>query len=157
MTDIRNVALSLPVAFALHVAEEAPFFVTWINGRVTPQISQRSLLTVNAIAFGVTVALALSLVVSRERVAGLVGVAWIGFLMLANGLFHLVATIADGRYCPGVITGVLLYLPLSLLFFRSVARDAHVPATAVAIAALAGAVPMALHGFLIVFRGSRLF
>jgi hypothetical protein len=38
---------------------------------------------------------------------GLVG--WLGFLMLANGVLHLVATVIDGAYCPGAITsGVLV-------------------------------------------------
>ena len=157
MTDIRTLAFTLPVVFILHVVEEAPLFVRWFNSRVTPQISQRSFLTVNAIAFVITLTLALCLVASRARLLSLLGVAWVGFLMLANGLFHLVATIAHGSYCPGVITSVLLYLPLSLLFMRSVARESQVPPIIVAVVALAGAVPMALHGYLIVFRGSRLF
>jgi hypothetical protein len=40
---------------------------------------------------------------------------------------------------------------------RTLAREAHLPALGVAVAALAGAIPMVLHGYLIVFRGSRLF
>lgn len=97
------------------------------------------------------------LVASRGPLQGLVGVAWVSFLMLANGLFHVVATVAHGRYCPGVVTGLFLYLPLSLLFLRGVVREIHVPALVVAVVALAGALPMVLHGYLIVFRGSRLF
>jgi hypothetical protein len=156
MPDTRTLSLALPVAFLLHVAEEAPSFVAWFNRRVTPQISQESFLTVNFTAFVVTVAVALSLLASRARPTALVAVAWVGFLMLANGLFHLVATIADGAYCPGVVTSVLIYLPLSLLFIARVAGEARIPPAAVAAAALGGAVPMAVHGYLIVFRGSRL-
>lgn len=131
--------------------------MTWFNARVTPPISQGSFLTVNAIAFVVTLGLAVSLLTSRAPLQGLLGVAWVSFLMLANGLFHLVATVAQADYCPGVITGVFLYLPLSFLFLTSLTRETHVPATGVAVAVLAGAVPMAVHGYLIVFRGSRLF
>jgi hypothetical protein len=131
--------------------------VTWFNARVTPPISQGSFLTVNAIAFVVTLGLAVSLLTSRAPLQGLLGVAWVSFLMLANGLFHLVATVAQADYCPGVITGVFLYLPLSFLFLTSLTRETHVPATGVAVAVLAGAIPMAVHGYLIVFRGSRLF
>jgi len=157
MTDVRTLALAMPVVFVLHVVEEAPLFVTWFNSRVTPQISQGSFLTVNAIAFVITLGIAISISASRTPLQGLVGVAWVSFLMLANGLFHLVATVAHGRYCPGVITGLFLYLPLSLLFLRGVARETHVPALVVAVVSLAGAMPMAVHGYLIVFRGSRLF
>jgi hypothetical protein len=147
----------MPVVFVLHVLEEAPFFVAWINDRVTPPISERTFLTVNAVGLVITLGVALSLLASRERMTGLVAAAWVGFLMLANGLFHLVATVATRGYCPGVVTGVLLYLPLSLLFIRGVARETQVPAIVAVAAALVGAVPMALHGYLIVFRGSRLF
>jgi hypothetical protein len=77
--------------------------------------------------------------------------------MLANGLFHFVATVAHRSYCPRVITGVFLYVPLSLLFMRAVAREAKVPVLAVALVALTGALPMVFHGYLVVFRGSRLF
>lgn len=157
MTQVRTLAFSLPVVFVLHVVEEAPLFVAWFNGRVTPPISQSSFLTVNAIAFVITLGIAVAISASLAPLQGLVGVAWISFLMLANGLFHLVATVAHGSYCPGVVTGVFLYLPLSLLFMRRVAREAHVPALVVAVVALAGAMPMALHGYFIVFRGSRLF
>ena len=62
-----------------------------------------------------------------------------------------------GRYCPGVVTGVLLYLPLSVLLLRAVTRESGLPRGAVAAATLAGAIPMLVHGYLIVFRGSRLF
>jgi hypothetical protein len=77
--------------------------------------------------------------------------------MLANGAFHLAATAAHERYAPGVVTGTLLYVPYGVLVLRRVVRDLKVPAAAVVGSALAGAAPMLAHGFLIVFRGSRLF
>ena len=79
------------------------------------------------------------------------------FLFLANGLFHLVATLALGRYCPGVVTGTLVYLPYGVLLLRAIARDLRVRPAAVVGAAVIGALPMLAHGYLIVFRGSRLF
>ncbi len=157
MDSLRTMSLFLPVAFALHVAEEAPLFVGWFNARVTPQITLGSFVAVNAVAFLITVCVAAVPSVARGALEGLFAAAWVGFLMLANGLFHLVATIADGSYCPGVFTGTSIYLPLSILFIRAVAREAHVPLFMVAAAALAGGVPMGLHGYLIVFRGSRFF
>jgi Protein of unknown function with HXXEE motif len=157
MTDVRTLALAMPLVFVLHVVEEAPLFVSWFNSRVMPPISEGSFLAVNAIAFAITLGMALALSASRAPGPALAGAAWVSFLMLANGLFHFVATVAHGSYCPGVITGLFLYLPLSLLFLRAVARETHVPALVVALVALAGALPMALHGYLIVFRGSRLF
>jgi len=157
MTTTRALALALPVVFILHVVEEAPYFVTWFNSLVTPQISQRLFLEVNAAGFVITLAVALCVSLSREPLIALVGVAWVSFLMLANGLLHVVATVVHARYCPGVITGMFLYLPLSFLFIRAAARETRLPAIVIAAVAFAGATPMIIHGYLIVFRGSRLF
>jgi hypothetical protein len=154
---LRRLSIALPVVFAFHVFEEAPGFVSWFNSLVTPNISQRLFLLVNAAAFAITLLVALTVVVSPHPASGLLGVAWVGFLMLANGLFHIVATVVHGRYCPGAVTGALLYLPVSALFIGAVVRDLGVPPLAAAAVALLGGVPMYVHGYLIVFRGSRLF
>jgi hypothetical protein len=143
--------------FVLHVLEEAPWFVEWFNSLVAPPISQSSFLSVNAVALVVTLAAAALVYDAREPVSGLIGAAWVGFVMLANGLFHIVATVALGRYCPGVVTGVLLYLPLSFSYLRAVVRELGVSPPAAVAAALIGGAPMYIHGYLIVFRGSRLF
>lgn len=147
----------MPLVFLVHVFEEAPGFVTWFNRLVSPRISQNLFLTVNASGLVITLFVALLVCVAHEPVAGLIGVVWVGFLMLANGLFHLVATLALARYCPGVVTGTLLYLPLSVLFLRAVVRELGVSRFTVAVTAVLGGLPMYAHGYLIVFRGSRLF
>jgi hypothetical protein len=82
------------VIFIAHVFEEAPRFVAWFNSLVTPTISQALFLSVNAIALVITVVVAAVVAGSHETAAGLIGVAWVGFLMLANGLFHIVGTLA---------------------------------------------------------------
>lgn len=154
---LRILAFALPLVFAVHVAEEAPGFVAWFNSLVTPPITQRLFLSVNATAFVITLAVASLVATSRDTGSCIVGVAWVGFLMLANGMLHLVGTLVHLRYSPGVITGTLLYLPLSVLFMRAVVRECAISWRAVLLAALAGGVPMYIHGYLIIFRGSRLF
>jgi hypothetical protein len=147
----------MPVIFIAHVFEEAPRFVAWFNSLVTPTISQALFLSVNAIALVITVVVAAVVAGSHETASGLIGVAWVGFLMLANGLFHIVGTVALGRYCPGAATATLLYLPFSIFFFRAVVRELRLGWLAVGSVALLGGAPMYVHGYLIVFRGSRLF
>lgn len=150
-------ALALPVVFILHVIEEAPQFVSWFNSLVTPTITQSTFLSVNAVGLVITLIVAAVVSIAHGPVSGLIGAAWVGFLMLANGLFHIVGTVALGRYCPGVVTATLFYLPLSLLFLRAVVCELGVPLPLVGAVALLGGVPMYIHGYLIVFRGSRLF
>jgi len=155
--SLRRLALVLPVIFLLHVLEEAPGFVEWFNSLVARGISQPLFLTVNLVAFLITVALAAMVAAAPGPGTGGALSVWVGFLMLANGLFHLVGTLVHGRYSPGVVTGTLLYLPVGILTVRAVAREADVKPAAAILAACAGAIPMLAHGYLIVFRGSRLF
>jgi hypothetical protein len=154
LASSRLLAGSAPVFFAAHVWEEAPGFVAWFNRLVDPDISRSLFLSVNAFAFVVTVAVAAVLWVSDESAGTLVALGWFGFLFLANGVFHVVATAIHG-YSPGTITALCLYLPFFVVLFRHSLR--RVTAGAAAIASLAGALPMAAHGYLIVFEGSRLF
>jgi hypothetical protein len=155
---LRRLAIALPVIFILHVIEEAPAFLGWFNARVEPDITARMFWSVNATAFVITLAVAAIVAAApRERAAAMTAVAWVGFLMLANGVFHIVATVADGAYAPGVITAILLYLPATLLLIQAVAREHGMPPTRVAAVALAAGIPMYVHGWRIVFEGSRLF
>jgi len=154
---LRILAVALPCAFAVHVAEEAPSFVAWFNSLVTPGITQGQFLSVNATAFFITLAIGSLVAMSRNAALSILAVAWVGFLMLANGLFHLVATLVHWRYSPGVVTGSFLYLPLSILFMRAVVRECRIRWATILLVALMGGIPMYVHGYLIVFRGSRLF
>ncbi|MGH9368029.1 MAG: HXXEE domain-containing protein [Thermoanaerobaculia bacterium] len=154
---LRKLVLIAPVVFILHVLEEAPAFVAWFNSLVPRGITQSLLLTVNAVALTITLFLAVVVATSSDAASGLLLAAWVGFLMLANGLFHLVGTIVHGRYCPGVVTGALLYLPFGVLLLRRIIRDLKLQPLLVVAAAAVGAVPMLVHGYLIVFRASRLF
>jgi Protein of unknown function with HXXEE motif len=156
IVQVRKLVLFAPVVFVLHVLEEAPGFVAWFNSLVPRGITQGMFLRVNASAFFITVVLTALLAASPESTAGLAMAAWVGFLFLANGLFHIVGTLAHGRDCPGVATGTLLYLPYGTLLLVRLVRDLKLRPGAVAAAAVIGALPMLAHGYLIVFRGSRL-
>jgi len=154
---LRKLVLAAPFVFILHVLEEAPGFVAWFNSLVPRGIAQDLFLTVNAVALTITVLIALLVVAAPNAASGLILAAWVGFLMLANGLFHLVGTIAHARYCPGVITGTVLYIPFGILLLRWIIRDLDLRPLLVLGTAALGAVPMLAHGYLIVFRASRLF
>ena len=44
------------------------------------------------------------------------GASWIALaaLLFSNAIFHFVGTIQTGRYSPGLVTGILLYIPLAI-------------------------------------------
>jgi Protein of unknown function with HXXEE motif len=154
---LAGLALLAPVVFVIHVLEEAPAFVPWFNSLVEPDISEPLFLTVNGVAFFITVALSGALAATRERAVAVANLAWLGFLFFANALFHLTATVVHHRYSPGAITAACLYLPYFGLLFAAVLKRYRVSWGVALLATVLGALPMAAHGYLIVFRGSRLF
>ena len=153
----RTLAIALPAFFVLHVLEEAPGFVAWFNAHAEPDISTSLFLAVNVGGLLITLLVSAVAVNARGRATALIATAWVGFLMLANGLLHVTATIVDRAYAPGVVTSILFYLPFSALFIAAVAREFALPRATVAAVALIGGALMFIHGWLLIFEGSRLF
>jgi hypothetical protein len=153
---LRGLARSLPIVFALHVFEESLGFVQWFNERVEPDLSWRTFVTVTSVCFVITVLIAASLSVLRDRAIGVAAVAWVGFLMFANGIVHIAASILDGAYVPGLATAIVLYLPVSLALFEAISFGCKLPRSAVVTVALAAGIPMYLQGWLVLFRGTSL-
>ena len=151
----RFVALAL-VIFPLHVIEEGDGFVAWFNALAQPPITLELFLAVNAAAFAISALVVALAAFGDSRGSLLAAIGWFGFLFFANAIFHIIGTLAHGRYAPGTVTAVLLYLPFFLRFAWLAARAGLPPALIAAVTAL-GALPMLVHGYLIVFEGGRLF
>jgi hypothetical protein len=149
--------LLAPAIFVAHFVEESRGCVPWFNAHASPDITERSFSAVNLTGLVITLAIVAAYHATRSPGAVLAAVAWLGFLMLANGLFHLIGAVVDRAYVPGLVTAVLLYLPYCAWIAREVSRGGGVRPTSAAVAAVLGGLPMAIHGYLILFRGSRLF
>lgn len=147
--------LVAPVIFVCHFLEESPRFVPWFNAHVARGITSDLFWTVNLTALVITLFVVVVEWLSRSRGSAILTAGWFGFLMGANALFHITGGFVDRAYVPGLVTAVVLYVPYySSLFARSVRRAG---AVAVMASAIIGAAPMLIHGYLILFRGSRLF
>ena len=155
--SVRVLLLAAPVIFVAHFAEEGPAFVTWFNTHVQRGITEPLFWTVNYTALAITVAVVILEWLSTSAVSAALAVAWLSLLMFANALFHVAAAIVDRGYMPGLITALLLYLPFYAWFVWRVIQVRRLPRTAVIVVAAVGALPMLVHGYLIVFRGTRLF
>lgn len=156
LSDPRRFVLLALVVFPLHVAEEGDRFVPWFNALASPPIDMPLFRAVNAAGFAVTALVAALAALSGSRAALLAAIGWFGFLFFANALFHIIGTLAHGLYSPGTVTAVLLYLPFFLRFCWLAARAGVAPRLVIGVAAL-GALPMLVHGWLILFEGGRLF
>ncbi len=154
---LQLVLLAAPVIFVAHVLEEAPTFVSWVNTRVTPGITQEMFWIGNSAGLGITLAVIALEWLNRSRLSATVTVAWLSFVMLGNAVLHGGAAIIDGAYVPGLVTALLLYVPFWTVVVTTVIRARRLSAPVVVMAATLGALPMLAHGYLIAFRGSRLF
>jgi hypothetical protein len=154
---VSRVLLLAPPVFVCHFLEESPGFVGWFNAHVARGITPGLFWGVNITALVITSASVASEWFSRSALSMYLALAWLGFLMLANALFHVAGALVDGRYVPGLATAVLLYLPYYLWLSAKAVKGRRVRAAWAAACALVGSLPMLAHGYLILFRGSRLF
>ena len=152
---MRSAWLAPPI-FLLHVLEEAPGFVAWFNRHVDVDLTFEGFVALNATGFLVTAALAALAATSPGRGPALGLLAWLGFLMLANGLLHIGATLYFGEYAPGAVTAALLYLPYFAWLFHALGTRLRIGPGTRAAAALAGAVPMLAQGYAVLVEGRRL-
>ena len=120
----REVVLLFPLAVIAHVVEEWPQFPRWARRWASPLYSDREYLLTHAIA--VSAASASALVTHWYPARWIVytffavifgpGVLW-------NAVFHLWASRRTRTYCPGVVTGLFVYVPLSAtLVWRAIAE-----------------------------------
>ena len=134
----RTTAL-LPIAYLLHLAEEwIGDLPGWFLVALGTEVSDERFLLVNGIGLLVFVTGTWAALRYRQM-------AWFAASLAAlfglNGVLHTLATIGLGSYSPGTITGLLLYIPLSVVVLRSSSARLATPVFAGAI--VFGA---ALHG-----------
>lgn len=114
----RNISILLwllPIALTLHVTEEFFFpggFREWIRAcKPRRLMSNRYYVIINAVAIIATVIIAL---VARG-IVGYMMYLYAVALMVGNAATHIRGTLQTKRYCPGSVTGGLLFLPLLLI------------------------------------------
>jgi hypothetical protein len=148
--------LLAPLVILAHVAEEAPGLVAWSNRHLEPDLTMSDFFALNAIGLLVTVLIAVPSVRSRNYLLALGLIAWLSFVMLANGVIHLTASLLFREYVPGTVTAGILYLPYFVAATVTVCRNFDVRPRAAILAATIGAVPMLAQGIGILTVGRRL-
>lgn len=110
-------ALLLPIAFVLHFAEEwFGGFSAWTLIALGTEVTPERFLLINGVAlplFGIGTLAALRF----PRMAWFA--ASLAALFGLNGVVHTLATLGLGLYSPGTVTGLLLFIPLSVIVLRS--------------------------------------
>ncbi len=126
------------VAASVHVLEEFVYpggFRAWY-ARYRPEIARsltvRLLVTINAILLTVCALLAVAGPSPANAATWLIVVS----VLFWNAIFHVRAALRMRRYSPGVVSGILLYVPLALYGYPVLVRQglASVPAAALCFA-----------------------
>ena len=114
--NMPGVSLLLPVAYLLHLAEEwFGGFTGWTRAALGSEVSPGRFISINAVAFLIICTGILMGYRNKYLSWFCVSVAALFFL---NGILHLIATFGMGLYSPGSITGMFVYIPLSLWILR---------------------------------------
>lgn len=118
MKKIRNNAkliLFIPASYLVHIVEEywcgEQFFI-WLNHFAGARMTAKSFLLLNGIFFFIMImACAIALYRRDDRVPLV-----LASIILSNAFLHLIGSIATNSYSPGLISALLLWLPLSLIW-----------------------------------------
>lgn len=133
--SFRDAVLLFPLAVALHVYEEWPGFPVWARRFGSPRYSDR--------AYAVTHAFALALALGTALLLRAFPVPWLVFACFAfvlgpgvfcNAFFHAGASVASRAYCPGAVTGLAVYLPLSAVLATLAVREGLIGVAALGLA-----------------------
>ncbi len=135
----------LPIAFAAHVSEEFLTGYPAYAAKVTGYPMELPMFLGSNIFFIVIMALLTRWAARTKKPnASFWTVTWAAGNLFWNFIYHGVAMLVHGVYSPGIVTGVLIYLPLSLLVWRAGLAQKQITGPALAIAILLGGVFMGI-------------
>ena len=123
----------LPIAFVLHVAEEFvtgyPAYATEVSGHPMelPMFLGSNILFIAILAL-------LTRWAAKTRKPGAVFwmLAWSAGNLFWNFVYHLVSVPLYDRHSPGLVTGALVYLPLSLAVWQAALAEKQIRCTSLA-------------------------
>lgn len=129
-----------PLAFALHVLEEAPQFTAWLNRYASPRFTQADFVRNNALGMVLNMFLCAAVPLCPHPYVVFaffaLGVWQVGF----NTLFHVGTTAAYGVYSPGLITSLTFYPALCYYLSRLAFQEGLLTDTTGFIALVLGGV-----------------
>ena len=112
ITSIQSLFWALPIFTSIHVIEEFAYpggFIRWIAKHNWQRLKPTwYYVAINAFAISAGVVL----VFTAHDVVGYCIYIWFVAFMATNGLSHIIAAVQARAYCPGSLTGLLLFIPL---------------------------------------------
>ena len=105
-----------PIAFTLHVLEEHPRFTLWAQRYINPNFTRQHYLKVHLSGIvGFAISAFLLWLFPTQSLVFLFFAFMLTPAFFCNVFFHAGATLAYRSYSPGLITAIVIYLPLYAL------------------------------------------
>ncbi|MHC5065757.1 MAG: HXXEE domain-containing protein [Planctomycetota bacterium] len=108
--------------FILHVLEELPNFPDWAS-RHFARISMGDFIFAHVFIFAAVFYLAKRASEPRAQPAWILCAVALQWAFFGNVFFHAGTTILFGEYSPGLVTAILLYLPLTYAYVLRILRS----------------------------------
>ncbi|HKR60887.1 MAG TPA: HXXEE domain-containing protein [Pyrinomonadaceae bacterium] len=114
-------AWSLAIAASVHIFEEFVFpggFKAWwcaYKPGIAPSVSNNFLIVINAILIAFSILVAVAVQVPKGN--GIAAWLTLAALLFSNAIFHIIGAVQTKRYSPGMISGIVLYIPLAVYGF----------------------------------------
>jgi hypothetical protein len=138
--QLRLLILLPPVLLLAHLIEETPAFMRWLNSITAHPVREGGFLAGNLPILVITTVLAVAAAFIRRKGPAVILLVWLSYIMFANALFHVAATVVLRKYCPGLITAFALYLPYYFFFAGYVRTRLQIRTSVVAGSALLASV-----------------
>lgn len=106
----------VPIAYLIHIFEEAPRFVPWATKRFGQPKNFKEFVVGNIFLMAyVLISVSLAIFYTNEWtiVIGLATAAWI----FSNFLIHAYYTLRYGEYSPGIVTASAIYAPVTVFIY----------------------------------------
>lgn len=116
----------MPAAFSLHIAEEyLGGFPAWVGTQMHGAMSIPVFAVNNAVFMAILLGVVAWAAMSRGRTSAFVCLAWASGNLFWDFWVHLLTTVFQRVYSPGLLTATLLYYPISLWVAWLAVRDAR--------------------------------
>jgi hypothetical protein len=138
----RRIVWVAPVTYGVHIAEEFWQFPVWASTYFAQGFTTQRFVVGNAIIMLLLVGLTALVSAVSARAVDFAYFCWLSGQLFHNALFHMGTTAYFGVYSPGVLSAILLYLPICYFIARAADREDRISNTAGVAALVVGAAGM---------------
>lgn len=113
----NQIAVLIPLTIFLHQLEEYfGQFPNWFSNLMNAQLSNQDFIVINSVGLFVFTLFSLSYFFNKKNTI----LVSLGTLVFVNGVTHITLSVFTYSYSPGVITSIILFLPLGILIFKRI-------------------------------------